>query len=84
MGVVSHPLRFLRPRHDKGPDAPKVAPPVAGDDLLKALVLRQHQKAELGRILIAEGLAGEDQVLAALSQQYAMPRVDLEGQIGST
>jgi len=83
MGVVSHPLRFLRPRHDKGQDAPKVAPPVAGDDLLKALVLRQHQKAELGRILIAEGLAGEDQVLAALSQQYAMPRVDLEGQIGS-
>lgn len=49
--------------------------------MMKALVLRQHQKAALGRVLVAEGLATEDQVLDTLAQQYRMPRADLEGQV---
>lgn len=83
MGVVSHPLRFLRPQRKTGEDSPQAPPPLAGGDLMKALVLRQHQKAELGRVLLAEGLAREDQVLEALAQQYRMPRADLQGQIAS-
>ncbi|WP_368041085.1 glycosyltransferase [Leisingera sp. ANG59] len=51
--------------------------------MMKALVLRQHQKAALGRVLIAEGLASEDQVLETLSRQYRMPRADLSGQVAS-
>ncbi|WP_152615777.1 glycosyltransferase [Leisingera sp. ANG-M1] len=50
---------------------------------MKALVLRQHQKAALGRILVAEGLASEDQVQDTLAQQYQMPRADLTGQVAA-
>ncbi len=87
MGIVSQPLRKLRPsRHGTSPlrGAPPVARgPGADDSMLKALVLRQHQKAALGRVLVAEGLASEDQVLNTLSRQYRMPRADLSGQMGN-
>ncbi|WP_446720157.1 glycosyltransferase [Leisingera sp. ANG-Vp] len=51
--------------------------------MMKALVLRQHQKAALGRVLVAEGLASEDQIQETLAQQYRMPRADLTGQVAN-
>lgn len=51
--------------------------------MMKALVLRRHQKAALGRALVAEERASEDQVQDALASQYGMPRADLTGQVAS-
>ena len=51
--------------------------------MMKALVLRQHQKAALGRVLVAEGLASEDQVQDTLARQYRMQRADLTGQVAN-
>ncbi|MEX0302983.1 MAG: glycosyl transferase, partial [Leisingera sp.] len=51
--------------------------------MMKALVLRQHQKAALGRVLVAEGLASEGQVQETLARQYRMPRADLSGQVAN-
>ncbi len=51
--------------------------------MMKALVLRQHQKAALGRVLVAEGLASEDQVQDTLARQYRMQRADLNGQVAN-
>ncbi|KIC26122.1 glycosyl transferase [Leisingera sp. ANG1] len=88
MGIVSQPLRQLRqpqqgklPQQGLPPDAP---PPVDNSSMMKALVLRQHQKAALGRVLVAEGLASEDQVQDTLSRQYRMPRADLSGQMANS
>ncbi|NIZ61503.1 glycosyl transferase [Sedimentitalea sp. CY04] len=50
---------------------------IQGTDLLRALVLQRHQNAPLGHILISQGLANQDQVLDALSQQHGLQRVDL-------
>lgn len=80
MGVVSHPLRFRRPGPKRTSDSTAAQPSaVDGDSMMKALVLRQHQKAALGRVLLAEGLASEDQVLDTLAQQYRMQRAEITG-----
>lgn len=80
MGVVSHPQRFRRPLPQRNSTLPSAQPPaVDGDSMMKALMLRQHQKAALGRVLVAEGLASEEQVLETLSQQYRMQKVEIGG-----
>ncbi|MFY0311612.1 glycosyltransferase [Leisingera sp. D0M16] len=85
MGIVSQPLRQLRPpQHRKPPQqglAAAVPPPLDSRSMMKALALRQHQKAALGRVLVAEGLASEDQVQDMLARQYRMQRADLTGQV---
>ncbi|MBY6068128.1 glycosyltransferase [Leisingera aquaemixtae] len=87
MGIVSQPLRQFRPPQNGAPPRrgqPAAGPPPAdGRSMMKALVLRQHQKAALGRVLVAEGLVSEDQVQDTLSRQYRMPRADLSGQTPS-
>ncbi|MFV1497250.1 glycosyltransferase [Phaeobacter sp. JH20_02] len=52
---------------------------VSKDHLMRALVLRQHQRAPIDQILVSEGWASQEQVLDALSSQHGMPRVDLGG-----
>ncbi|NVK12779.1 MAG: glycosyltransferase [Rhodobacteraceae bacterium] len=88
MGIVSQPLRqFHLPQHRKPPQQGKTAgalPPVDSSSMMKALVLRQHQGAALGRVLVAEGLASEDRVQDTLSCQYRMPRADLSGQVANS
>ncbi|WP_027236808.1 glycosyltransferase [Leisingera caerulea] len=81
MGFVSQPLRQLRPPQLAGKPSPGPRLPEDGASMMRALVLRQHQKAALGRVLVAEGLASEDQVQDTLARQYRMPRADLTGQI---
>lgn len=81
MGFVSQPLRQFRPPRPAGEYSPGPPPPVNGRGMMKALVLRQHQKAALGRVLVAEGLASEDQVQDTLARQYQMQRADLSGQV---
>ena len=87
MGIESQPLRQLpQPQHGKPPQQglpPDALPPVDSSSMMKALVLRQHQGAALGRVLVAEGLASEDQVQGTLSSQYRMPRADLSGQVAN-
>ena len=46
-------------------------------DLLRALVIQRHQNAPLGRILINQGWANQDQVLDALSHQHGLQKADL-------
>ncbi|MFS4582356.1 glycosyltransferase [Phaeobacter sp. C3_T13_0] len=46
---------------------------------MRALVLRQHQRAPIDQILVSEGWASQEQVLDALSSQHGMQRVDLGG-----
>ncbi len=83
MGFVSQPLRQFRPPQPAGERSPGLPPPVNGRSMMKALVLRQHQKAALGRVLVAEGLASEDQVQDTLARQYRMQRADLSGQVAN-
>ncbi|MBY6139362.1 glycosyltransferase [Leisingera daeponensis] len=87
MVYASQPLRKLLPtQHEVPPNrggSGDGLPPVDGSSMMKALVLRQHQKAALGRVLIAEGLASEDRVHDTLSRQYRMPRADLTGQMAN-
>ncbi|MQY43148.1 glycosyltransferase [Epibacterium sp. SM1969] len=46
---------------------------------MRALILQQHQRARLGHILISEGWASQNKVLAALSAQFDLPVVSLSG-----
>lgn len=52
---------------------------ISSDRLMRALVLQQHQRARLGHILVSEGWASNHKVLAALSAQYDLPVVSLNG-----
>ncbi|APG48063.1 glycosyltransferase [Phaeobacter porticola] len=52
---------------------------VSKDHLMRALVLRQHQRAPIDQILVSEGWASQEQVLDALSSQHGMQQVDLGG-----
>jgi cellulose synthase/poly-beta-1,6-N-acetylglucosamine synthase-like glycosyltransferase len=87
MGIVSQPQRQFRPPpHGKPQQQGQTAgalPPVDSSSMMKALVLRQHQGAALGRVLVAEGLASEDRVQDTLSRQYRIPRADLSGQVAN-
>ena len=51
---------------------------ISNDRLMRALVLQQHQRARLGRILIAEGWACRSSVLQALANQHDLPTVTLK------
>ncbi|UWQ23819.1 glycosyltransferase [Leisingera aquaemixtae] len=84
MGYVSLPLRQVRLPQPAGKPSPGPRQPLDGTSMMRALVLRQHQKAALGRVLVAEGLASEEQVQDTLARQYRMPRADLAGQIANT
>ncbi|AUQ67425.1 glycosyl transferase-like protein [Phaeobacter inhibens] len=52
---------------------------VSKDHLMRALVLRQHQRVPIDHILVSEGWASQEQVLDALSSEHGMQRVDLGG-----
>ncbi|WP_293575780.1 glycosyltransferase [Phaeobacter sp.] len=52
---------------------------VRKDHMMRALVLRQHQRAPIERILQTQGWASEDQLLAARSTHSGIPKVDLTG-----
>nr|WP_044008423.1 glycosyltransferase [Leisingera methylohalidivorans] len=83
MVFLSQPLRQFRPPRPTGERSPELPPPANGRSMMKALVLRQHQKAALGRVLVAEGLASEDQVQDTLARQFRMQRADLTGQVAN-
>lgn len=51
---------------------------IQSNDLVHALDMQRHVDAPLGEILIAEGLAGREDVMIALSEQYHAQLVDLE------
>ncbi|NNK15557.1 MAG: glycosyl transferase, partial [Sulfitobacter sp.] len=51
---------------------------IQSNDLVHALDMQRHVDAPLGEILIAEGLAGREDVMIALSEQYSAQLVDLE------
>lgn len=52
---------------------------VSNDHLMRALVLQQHQRARLGRILISQGWAHRSSVLRALADQHNLPTITLKG-----
>ena len=83
MRFLSKPLPPPRPPQPVGEPSPQPRPPEDSGSMMKALVLRRHQKAALGRALVAEERASEDQVQDALASQYGMPRADLTGQVAS-
>lgn len=72
--AIRHRQQPARPLRQDQPAA------ADGSSMMRALVLHQRQKAALGRVLLAEGLASEEQVLETLAQQFRMPRASLAGQ----
>ncbi|MCF6231618.1 MAG: glycosyltransferase [Rhodobacteraceae bacterium] len=50
---------------------------ISNQQLLQALQLQVRQHAPLGEILVAEGFANREDILAAVSRQHALPLIDL-------
>ena len=53
---------------------------ISNQQLVQALQLQARQHAPLGEILVAEGFAKGEDILAALSRQHALPLIDLQAE----
>jgi hypothetical protein len=51
---------------------------ITNEQLVQALQMQSRQQAPLGEILVVEGLAQSQDILAALSRQHGLPLIDLQ------
>ena len=78
-GVADDPARKIVPQIRRFPLGRHLvrAGVITNDQLIQALQMQASQGAPIGEILVSEGMASDQDILAALSRQYGLPLIDL-------